>query len=636
MTPAVTQAPAGKTTTAGRIAYLLAPMLVCLAVYWRAPFIWFRMDDFAWLGLPLEVQGFGLWHALFHPQAEGTVRVLSERVFFLALTSAFGLYAWPFRVVALATWFADLVLIQLIGARLTGSRAAGLLAAMLWTVSATLVLPLAWASSYNQVLCAGLILAAFYARLRWIDSGQRGRRESKWLGMEAVAYLLGFGALEVIVMYPLLVLLHASVSAEARAHWRSCLWMFVPAAAFTLAHLFFIPKSDSPVYQMFFDRRLVSDLYAYVLWTVGPSRMELVDAAWTQPGIIAAKIITAVLAAFGLWKLWKREFLPLFFGGWFLLLLAPVLPLANHMSEYYPTIPGIGLAWLAGWAMVAAWRNGWAARSAAVVLASAYAAGSIAEVNAITAWQMNVTAHMRVLIRAIEDTVGAHPGTALVLTGVNEDLFLAGLRDDPFRLMGVHEVWLAPGQDEILHRKDLDRLERFRTTTEELAPRLERGEVRELEISGATVRDTTTPYTAVVRALYADAHRNFVDAGDPLYASSLGAGWYGIENGARWTGKTAMLNIGGGPANSRLYVTGYAAPAALAGGPVTLRFSADGHAIGTAKVAEPGQAFADDFAMPASAGNEAAVRIAIECSRTFRPPGDVRELGMILRTFTVR
>src|SRR5580698_4121931 len=117
MTPAVTPAPAQNTTIAGRIAYLLAPILVCLAVYWRAPFIWFRMDDFAWLGLPLDVQGFGLWHALFHPQAEGTVRVLSERLFFLALTSAFGLYAWPFRAVALGTWFADLVLIQLIGAR---------------------------------------------------------------------------------------------------------------------------------------------------------------------------------------------------------------------------------------------------------------------------------------------------------------------------------------------------------------------------------------------------------------------------------------------------------------------------------------------------------------------------------------
>src|SRR5579863_10115838 len=98
MTPSI------PTTRGGKLAYFLAPILVCLAVYWRVPFIWFRIDDFAWLGLPLDAQDFGLWRALFRPQAEGTVRVLSERVFFLVSSSVFGLHAWPFRAIALGTW----------------------------------------------------------------------------------------------------------------------------------------------------------------------------------------------------------------------------------------------------------------------------------------------------------------------------------------------------------------------------------------------------------------------------------------------------------------------------------------------------------------------------------------------------
>jgi hypothetical protein len=312
-----------------------------------------------------------------------------------------------------------------------------------------------------------------------------------------------------------------------------------------------------------------------------------------------------------------------------------VLPLANHMSEYYLTIPGIGLAWLAGWAMVAAWQNGVATRAVTVLLASTYVAGSIAEINEITAWQMDLTARMRVLIRAVENTTSAHPGTALVLTGVSDDLFLDGFRDDPFRLLGVHEVWLAPGQDQILQRKDLDRLDRFRTTVEELAPRLARGEVRALDITGATVQDSTGPYASVLHALYADAHPHFVDAGDPFYASSLGAGWYAIENGARWMAQTATLDITRGDAHSRLYVTGYAAPAAMTAGPVTLRFSVDGREIGAAKITQPAQPFAVDFAMPPGpAGSEA--HIAVDCNRTFRPPGDPRDLCLVMQTFAIR
>ena len=130
-------------------AYLLAPLL-CLAVWWRVPSFFFRDDDFNWLTLPQ----LPLTEALFSPFAQGTVRVLSERLYFLTLASWFGFNAWPFRLVTLLVWFLVLALMQWIGARLTGSRAAGLLAALLWTIALPLALPLGWASAFNQVLIA--------------------------------------------------------------------------------------------------------------------------------------------------------------------------------------------------------------------------------------------------------------------------------------------------------------------------------------------------------------------------------------------------------------------------------------------------------------------------------------------------
>jgi hypothetical protein len=159
--------------------------VLALALYWRAFVTWFLNDDFAWIGLRLGVVDLStLSDALFDPAAQGTVRVLSERVYFLVLSSLFGLHALPYRIVTFLTWIAALCLVNRIAARLTGSQMAGVLAALLCAANPNMIRPLTWASAYNQVLCACLLLAAFYAHLRWLESGER-----KWIVAEWAAYL---------------------------------------------------------------------------------------------------------------------------------------------------------------------------------------------------------------------------------------------------------------------------------------------------------------------------------------------------------------------------------------------------------------------------------------------------------------
>ena len=90
-----------------------------------------------------------LWTILFAPMAQGTIRPLSERLFFLAFYHFFGLEAIPYRIAVFLTQFANLALLSLIARRLTGSRLAGFWAPVFWTANSGLALSMSWTASWN-------------------------------------------------------------------------------------------------------------------------------------------------------------------------------------------------------------------------------------------------------------------------------------------------------------------------------------------------------------------------------------------------------------------------------------------------------------------------------------------------------
>jgi hypothetical protein len=612
----------------------LAPPALCLLIYWRAAFTWFRMDDFAWLNLPRIIQHPADLYYLVSPQAQGTIRLLSERLYFWAVAGLFGYRAGVFHAISLGIWFLCLALIQLIGYRLTGSRAAGLIAALLWTASAVIATPLDWASCFNQVLCSLFALFAFASRLEWFSGAiaeSTGRR------CEAVSYLLGFGALETIVVYPAVVLLHAAVDPAARKHWKSTLWMLVPAAAFGAAHLWLIPKAPNDIYLLTVDRRLPSTLVHYLGWALGPSQTDTLPTGWETAGLAATWAIGIALAAFLAWRVIRGERMSLFFAGWFLLWIAPVLPLANHITEYYVTIPGIGLAWLAGAAIVSAWRSGWLTRVLACALAAAYVIGSWVEIQQITGFHMRMGSRMRVAFRAVESALAAHPARALVLQGVDYELFRGGFRDDPFALLGVDRVWLAPGDDAVLERAEFGDVSRFRTSPEALLPLIEAGEVRVINLDNDQPREATRAYRQVLAAQFLATHRNRIETGNPLYAPRLGEGWFTIENGARWIGRHATAILGEPETLAqKLYVEGYAARAALESGPLRLTLRAGGREVASVPLLEANKLFRVEAELPKDLVPAYSLEIGIDCSRTFRPPGDGRDLGIVINAIELR
>jgi len=618
-------------TRFARAAYFAAAPAICLALFWRVLFSWFLSDDFAWLGKPLEVQSFhDLPAALFRPEAQGTIRVLSERLFFLVFSSIFGLHALPYRLWILATWFADLTLASLIGARLTGSRAAGLVAAILWAASLNITYPLSHVAAYNQILYSLCILSAFYARLRRYESDQK-----KWKIAEWAAYLAGFGALETVVMYPALAALHALLLAPKRL--RSTLPLFIPAAIFGALHLLLIPKTPGGYYDFIVDGRLPRTLLLYMEWSLGPSRLDkwISHAHW--PGALVTGLIAIALLLFAIDRFRRRDYAGLFFIGWFLLLIAPVLPLPNHVVDYYLPLPELGLAWLGGWAIVAGWRAGAVFREVSISLAALYLIGSAVEIDGATRFFYENSVRMRTVVLGLRDAVRANPNAVFLLAGVDNDLFRSGFEDNPFRLYGLKEVYLAPGSEKAVEaRADLGGMARWSYSPQAALHAIEHGRAHVYQVLRDELKDVTHDYEIALRADPHASRVDFVDAGDASYSSQLGSTWYSSEGGLRWMPKMATIRMSGPPtASEKLYVTGYVPPPIVAAGPVTLRFSAGGGEIGTGKIEKEGP-FSFQFALPAALAGQQEMEIAIEASRVLRPANDPRDFGAVFGTFAVR
>src|ERR1700722_9204223 len=254
-----------------RLAYYGLPMLFCVAVHWLGLKMWFFTDDFAWLGLRQDLDTpRDLIHVLFSPQAQGTVRTLSERLFFLIFSSIFGLESPPFRIWVFVTQFLNIALLIQVARRLTGSAAAGFLAALLWTANSGIALAISWSSAYNEIAVAFFILLAFRLFLAYIDTGQ-----GKYWIWQWVVFLLGFGALELNVVYPAIAAGYALCC--ARQYFRKTLYLFIPSILFTLVHLFLIPQATDEHYKMYVDGGILTTLWKYWAFTLGAARDTRAD-----------------------------------------------------------------------------------------------------------------------------------------------------------------------------------------------------------------------------------------------------------------------------------------------------------------------------------------------------------------------
>ncbi len=613
---------------------MTAVVLFALWLDWPGLKTWFSADDFAWLGLRLHVHDFGtlLW-ALFHPFAQGTVRVLSERAYFLTLSSIFGLNAIPFHAVTFVTQAAALALLAVCMRRMTGSTAAALAAPVLWTCSSMTAQAVSWSSAYNEVLCGALLLAAFYFLLRHIESNRRGDLAGLW-----ICYLLGFGTLEHIVVFPFVAA--AWAFCRARGYLVRTLPLFVPAAVFAVLHFALVPATTDPLYQLHADASMFRTFRIYWLMATGAFRAP--DDWFAAPhaaGIILSLSVSASLAGLAAFQAWKRDFRGLFFLGWFVLMVGPVLPLRDHIQDYYLTLPAVGLAMLGAWGIGLAFETRRAPYVAgAAILAGAFCVYSARDLRIELNWYYTRGRRLESLIDGIAAERKAHPGEIILLNGVSDGLFWSGFGDHPFRLLGLGQIYLAPGTESGINpHPEWGGISDYIIPAAEARAALAAGNAQVLTIASGRLLETTAAYRKVLDAEMGILSHSIADAADPASASRFGAEWYPPEQDFRWMPRTATVTLDEPrKPGMDLVITGFCPAVLLAHGPLHLTVSANGIRLGVARVDAPGQAIVLNFPLPMQLAGGGSMELKLTLDRVYQAPGDKRDLGLIFRRFELR
>jgi hypothetical protein len=617
---------------AGKWLYWLFPPLFCVYVYWYALNGWFQQDDFVWLGLLRSVHSArDLLLALFKPTIHGTWRPWSDRAFFLGFRALFGLKGLPYHIWIFLTQFANLALISLVATRLTGSRVAGFCAPLLWIGNAALVMAMSLACLYKDILCSFFLLLAFYLFLRHIETGARRYYVWQW-----VVFLLGFGAMETNLVYAAIAASYALLC--ARPYLRKTLPLFIPSIVFVALNMLLVARRSSGPYSIHIDWMIPVTFSKYWFAALVPLDVEELTPFSKQIVQVGAILITVALVSFVASQGWRRNWLPAFFLSWFALGLAPVLPLREQFWPYYATAASIGLAMLAAYAIATTLedrrRQRWLWSTAAVALALAFLTPSVMTARAAAKWWYDRSVRVRNMVTGVARASELHPGKSIVLDGVDNTLFWAGIWYGGFQAAGLPAVYLVPGSEGgITPDPSLGGPQDFILPAEPLRAGLEARQVMVYSIEGDRLTEETQLYSQKAASFSEEPMR--IDVASPLMQPYLGPGWYPAEEGHRWMGQQASVRLAG-PRNSAqtLRLTGFLPAAHAHSSALTMLVSADGKAMKPVLVREG----IFDISIPLSPElvGKKQIEVTIHVDRTFRPPSDARDLGLSFGVVEIR
>jgi len=606
-----------------RWAAFAAAAAACLALYWPGLVTWFSMDDFAWLGLRLSIfNGHDFFSALFSPKAQGTVRPISERLYFLGLEWLFGLEPLPFRIVAFSTQILNLWLLIRLAERVTGSVAAGFAAALLWLANSALGQAMSWSSAYNQLLWPAFMLGGLHCRWTYLESGERRPLLREWL-----LFVLGFGVLELQVVYPILA--GALTMLYRKERWRSVIPMFVAAAVYAAMNRGMAKPQANPMYLLHWDASIIQTFAHYIHMSMGVWRPggEAAVEPWQNWLQLAAAIPAAAALS---WGLWKRDRWVLFGTAWFVAALLPVLPLRDHVSDYYLTVPVAGLALAIGQA--AARKPLLAVLPAAMYLASSgYAARIVVNYNSDRA------EGGRILVEGVKQASARNPGKIILLTAVGSDLYWTVMNDEVFRLIPGIEVYLAPSaEDNIQKNPELGDPARHVLATPVALASLKQDRAVVYSAAGPKLLNVTAIWKEMAVRRWETALAPVVDVAQPLLAAQIGAGWHTIEGTFRWSTGSARVRLGGKPGAREIHVSAFRPIDGDNRAAVELELLVKGRRIGAwpATRGEP-------LKITAPVPTDVDVSLPLEVELRVNPPliefgAGGRELGLVFGTIGLR
>ncbi|MDQ6679001.1 MAG: hypothetical protein M3Z09_17090 [Acidobacteriota bacterium] len=600
--------------------------MFCLGVFHAGLNSWFQADDFAWLGMSTQIYDTrSFFHVIFEPSRQGTLRPLSEHLFFVSFWRMFGFDAFPYRAWVMLNQCMNLVLLCWMVRRLSGSNAAGFLAAVFWTANASLATAMGWTSGYNQILCVTCLLGALACWIRFAETGRL-----LFYALQLLIFIAGFGVLELMVVYPALAAALAFTLSNRR---RLLLWtapLFALSVLYFLVHRAVTPRQTAGAYAMHFGPEMFATFGRYWQWTFVP-----LHGAFQWPVVLLA---SAALFAFLLRESAHRRWLVFFFVSWYAVTLAPLLPLQNHVSYYYLAVPSLGIAAASALAIANTWRGNVAAKALGMLIACVLMGGQIPAALSMTAWQRDQSLAVRNVVLGVDRIHELHPGKTILLTDVSANLYETAIASMPFRLIPGAQVYLAPDVPGVIGplSAHLPPVSNFVLPAEPARHAFESGQIVVYSAALPVLRNVTKTYAMLLAGLPREVPRR-VDPGAPLMAYLLGPEWYPIEGVYRWMPKRATLRIGGPrQASDKLVLSGYAAPESVRTGGLSFSVTVDGQPAGIAMLRPKEDSYVREFTLPRAAMGKPSVEIAITVNRTFQRDPQGRALGLVFGTFEIR
>ncbi|HLK22926.1 MAG TPA: hypothetical protein VKT81_28465 [Bryobacteraceae bacterium] len=564
---------------------------------------------------------------LLQPTPGGSWRPFSDRGYYLLLQSIFGATPVPFHIACFLTQFINLALVFSITRRLTGSDGAAFLAPLLWIANSKLLLVMAWCLAYDYALCGMCLLGSFWLFLRWIDTDARRYYVGMW-----IVFLLGFGVLETNLVFPMLAAAYAWLC--ARAYFKKTLPLFIPSIAFLAAHMLMIHAPASGPYRMHFTSAMVRTFIRYWAWDFEPVNLTTFTHLPETVGIVGMLLFSGALLTFVAFQAYRRNFVPVFFFCWFVIVLAPALPLRDNIQDVYLALPCIGVAMLGASAFVWAWKRSKLYQSLAVALLLLFLVESVpTDIRGIE-WYRERSLRVENLVETVVAKHAENPGKIILLTGIDAPLFYASVNQRAFAAFGVNDVYLAPGSETEISPGD-PAVAQFVLPAARMQDAVAHRAVV-LQSKDGHVTDVTAQYALPeLQQPQAQAMSTRVDAGDPQFQNQLGPEWYAIDQGFRWMPMRATVRLRGPIAKGqKLIVSGYCPALQTAKGPLGLQVSLDDFALRPVEIEKGDAPFSFEFSLPEDARAEITLRLEVE--RTFSTPADQRTLGLAFGTFEIR
>jgi hypothetical protein len=493
---------------------------------------WFVQDDFGWLALRhLVKDGPSFLWAMFAPLAQGTIRPWSERGFFLLFSWLFGLHALPFRIFVFLNQAINIALVTFLTWEITRSDAAAILAPLLWLANPVLALPMAWTSAYNEIQCATFLMLSLSLFIRFAKTENR-----TYLWAQYAAFGLGFGSNELNVVYPALAAAYALFF--ARRYLATTKPLFAASALFILADRWAASPAAGAYAMDFHPAAILHTLLRYGAVLFSGLRTGAVFG-WAPWAIRTGEAVSAVIAAgliiYAAWRARQRDYVSLFGLCWFLLVLAPVLLLPHHVTDYYLLIPSIGVAIAGASAIARSWKGSPALAAVVTILGAIYLVISSAESYRQMTWHFQRAERARVLVQGVAEAKRRHPGKIVLLENVDEQLFWAAVYDRPFaRIFGWHDVFLTPeSRAQIPSPPNDEPLDGYFFPPSATRSAMADQSATVWSFHNDALQETTAAYASLANAKPPPPLDASLDVGQPYMSRQLGDGWFDAGDGVR-------------------------------------------------------------------------------------------------------